>query len=111
MTQKRFLQSYTDFVHHVCGEAMCFSILPFFKTNAEASLNYMKLFFFQLLPAFSRRKMLKDAERKRNGILFVSTNNKHVKDCQGWVSFTYLSIFTILLNRVQDSEIKEQGGT
>lgn len=55
--------------------------------------------------------MLKDAERKRNGILFVSTNNKHVKDCQGWVSFTYLSIFTILLNRVQDSEIKEQGGT
>lgn len=52
--------------------------------------------------------MLKDAERKRNGILFVSTNNKHVKDCQGWVSFTYIPI---LLNRVQDREIKEQGGT
>lgn len=77
---------------------MCFGILPFFKT----------FFFFQLLPAFSRRKMLKDAERKRNGILSVYTNNKHVKDCQGWVSFIYIPI---LLNRVQDSEIKEQGGT
>lgn len=52
--------------------------------------------------------MLKDAERKRNGILSVYTNNKHVKDCQGWVSFIYIPI---LLNRVQDSEIKEQGGT
>lgn len=52
--------------------------------------------------------MLKDAERKRNVILFVFTNNKDMKDCQGRVSFIYIPI---LLNRVKDSEIKEQGGT